>query len=196
MSAAMRPVARTLVALAALAAAAACAGDAGPPGELTLRVLTWAGDQEVTTEQRIADLYAGRHPGVRVVVESAPTRYQERLLTSIAAGSPPDVFLLDGPDIPTFLDRGLTLDLTPWVGRLGWDPERVFPEVMETFRRGGGVYALPKDFTPMVIYADRAVFRRFGVPLPDPEGGWTREAFLQTARSLTRDTTGDGRTDV
>jgi multiple sugar transport system substrate-binding protein len=176
---------------------AACQPNDPAGGDLvTLRVLTWAGDREVTTEQQIADLYAERTPGVRIIVESASTNYQEKLLTSIAAGRPPDVFLLDGPDIPTFLDRGLTLDLSPYVRRLGYEPGRVFPEVLETFERGGGLYALPKDFTPMVVYANRRVFERWGVSLPETAGGWTRDDFLATARALTRDTTGDGRIDL
>jgi multiple sugar transport system substrate-binding protein len=178
------------VALAGLTVAACGGGD-----DLRLRVLVWAGDRELATEQRIADFFERQHPGLRVTVESTPTHYQEKLLTSIAAGTPPAVFLLDGPDIPTFLDRGLTLDLTPYLGKVGYEPDRVLPEVLETFRRGGRLYALPKDYTPMVIYLNRTVFERFDVALP-PDTGWTRAEFLDAARALTRDTTGDGRTDV
>ncbi len=172
--------------------AAGCGRD---DARIRLRVMTWAGDTELATEQRIADRFTERHPGVDVIVESAPAHYQEKLLTSIAANSPPAVFLLDGPDIPTFLDRGLTLDLTPYLDQVGYAPDRVLPEVLETFRRGGRLYALPKDYTPMVLYLNRRVFRRFGVPLPSADG-WTRREFLTAAEALTRDTTGDGRTDV
>jgi multiple sugar transport system substrate-binding protein len=162
---------------------------------VTLRVLHWAGDYEVTREQAIADHFSRTHPGVRVVVESVVTNYDEKLLTSIASGTPPDVFLLDGPDIPTFLDRGLALDLTPYLERAGYDPERVFPQVMEGFRRNGRVFALPKDFTPMVLYLNMDVFHRFGVEPPD-SGGWTWGDFQAAARRLTHDVDGDGRTDV
>jgi len=172
--------------------AAAC----GPADDVTtLRVLHWAGDYEITTEQAIADIFAEEHPGIRVVVESAPSNYDEKLLTSIASGSPPDVFLLDGPDIPTFLDRGLALDLTPYLERAGYDPERVYPHIMESFRRGGRTYALAKDFTPMSIYLNLGVFERFGVEPPTGEG-WTWAEFLETAQRLTHDVDDDGRTDV
>jgi multiple sugar transport system substrate-binding protein len=171
-------------------------GCGGSDGEaVTLRVLHWAGDYEVTTEQTIADRFALMHPGVRVVVESVVTNYDEKLLTSIASGAPPDVFLLDGPDIPTILDRGLALDLTPYLARAGYDAGRVFPQVLEGFERDGRVFALPKDFTPMVLYLNLAVFDRFGVAPPDTSG-WTRAEFLQAARRLTRDVDTDGRTDV
>lgn len=186
-------LAAALVAGAAAIAPLGCAR--GGPEAVTLRVLHWAGDYEVTTEQAIADRFTERHPGVRVVVESVVTNYDEKLLTSIASGSPPDVFLLDGPDIPTVLDRGLALDLTPYLARAGYDPDRVFPRVMEGFRRNGRVFALPKDFTPMVLYLNLGVFDRFGVS-PPPAGGWTWDDFLEKARRLTRDVDGDGRTDV
>jgi len=185
--------ARALVTGVAAATLTACAGSAGE--SVTLRVLHWAGDYEVTAEQAIADRFAEAHPGVRVVVESVVTNYEEKLLTSIASGSPPDVFLLDGPDIPTILDRGLALDLTPYLARAGYDPARVFPQVMEGFERNGRVFALPKDFTPMVLYLNLRVFDRFGVP-PPPADGWTWDDFLDKARRLTRDVDGDGRTDV
>lgn len=183
-----------LAACLAAGAACACGGGSGDD-RITLRVLHWAGDYEVVTEQAIADRFAETHPGVRVIVESVVTNYDEKLLTSIASGSPPDVFLLDGPDIPTFLDRGLALDLTPYLARAGYDARRVFPQVLEGFVRRGRVFALPKDFTPMVLYLNLGVFRRLGVapPLAD---AWTWTEFLETATRLTRDLDGDGRTDV
>lgn len=173
--------------------AGACAPPS--PSAVTLRVLHWAGDYEVTAEQRIADVFAARHPGVTVLVESVVTNYDEKLLTSIAAGAPPDVFLLDGPDIPTYLDRGLALDLTPYLPHLGYDPSRVQPAVMRAFQRGGRTYALPKDYTPMALYLNLDVFERLGVAPPGPHG-WTWRAFQSAARRLTRDLDGDGRTDV
>jgi len=164
-------------------------------GTTSLRVLHWAGDVEITAEQRIADLFAQRHPDVRVVVESAVTGYDEKLLTSIASGSPPDVFLLDGPDIPTLLDRGLVLDLTPYLARAGYDPSRVHPQVLESFRRDGRLYALPKDFTPMVLYLNLGAFQRAGVEPPGTEG-WSWSNFVSASRLLTSDDDGDGRVDV
>jgi len=183
------------VLFAGMAALALAGCGAGAEDAVTLRVLHWAGDYEVTTEQAIADRFAAAHPGVRVVVESVVTNYDEKLLTSIASGTPPDVFLLDGPDIPTVVDRGLALDLTPYLGRAGYDPERVFSQVMEGFRRDGRVFALPKDFTPMVLYLNLGVFDRFGIEPPGADG-WTWAQFLDKARRLTRDVDGDGRTDV
>ena len=200
--------------------AAACSS--GEPGT-TLRVALWAGGHELEIERQVADRYEALHPGVRVALESAPNGYEERLLTSIAAGRPPDVYLLDSPDIPTFVERGLALDLAPYGEALGFRPDSVFAQVADAFRRGESVFALPKDFTPMVLYANRGVLAAAGVEgflpvapapgTPPPAASsqaaprptaasagaapdWTWTDFRRAAEAVVADTDGDGRDDV
>ena len=198
---------RATLVLAALGlAAAGCA-----PGEsdAVLRVALWAGGNELEIERQVADRYEALRPGVRVVLESAPNGYEERLLTSIAAGRPPDVYLMDSPDIPTFVERGLALDLAPYEEALGFRPDSVFGQVADAFRRGASMFALPKDFTPMVLYANRSVLAAGGVegllptgpslagpPSAEPAGGWTWAEFRRAAETVVADTDGDGRKDV
>ena len=185
--------ARCSVAAAFLLAAGACS--AGPPDAVTLRVALWAGGNELEIEQRVADRYEVLRPGTRVVLESAPNGYEERLLTSIAAGRPPDVYLLDSPDIPTFVDRGLAVDFEPYREALGFRADSVFPQVLDAFRRGGSLFALPKDFTPMVLYANRGVLSRADIDLPAGTQ-WTWDQFRGAVRAATADYDGDGRPDV
>ena len=171
-----------------------------PPDTTTLRVALWAGGYELEIEQEVVERYEALRPGTRVLLESAPNGYEERLLTSIAAGRPPDVYLLDSPDIPTFVDRGLAVDFAPYQEALGFRADSVFPQVLDAFRRGGSTFALPKDFTPMVLYANRSVLSRAGVDTPPGSGGssegWTWDDFRHAARAVTADHDGDGRPDV
>ena len=183
-----------------LTATACSRGESGT----TLRVALWAGGHELEIERQVADRYEALHPGVRVVLESAPNGYEERLLTSIAAGRPPDVYLLDSPDIPTFVERGLALDLAPYREALRFRPDSVFGQVADAFRRGESMFALPKDFTPMVLYANRGVLAAAGVEglLPARSSaagqppGWTWADFRRAAEAVVADTDADGRTDV
>ena len=171
------------------------AGCAGAESEGALRVALWAGGYELEVEQQVIDAYRDANPGVRVVLESAPTGYEERLLTSIASGHPPDVYLMDAPDIPTFVDRGLAVDIAPYLDELGFASDQVFPQVLEAFQRADALYAFPKDFTPMVIYVNRSVVRDAGAQGPDGPG-WTFDEFTQAARRATRDADGDGQPEV
>jgi multiple sugar transport system substrate-binding protein len=189
----VRRYAGTLLLLCLPLLLAACApADA----RTTLTVSNWAGWQELRLEQNYIDGFTARRPGVRVSLESVSNQaeYRDRILTSIAAGAPPDAFLLDNIDIPAFVRSGTLLDLAPYAARVGLPLEGFDPNVLAIFRRGPAVYALPKGFTPMVIAYNKDVFDRLGVPYP-PED-WTWERFRATARALTRDLDGDGTADV
>ncbi len=161
----------------------------------TLAVSNWAD----WTEQRLEEAYVHRfgqaHPGVGVALEAVTNgpEYRDRILTSIAADAPPDVVLLDNIDIPAFVNAGVLLDLAPYLERVGLRAADFEPRVLEIFRRGGALYAIPKDYTPMVIAYNKDLFDRAGVPYPGTD--WTWDQFLAAARRLTRDTDGDGVVD-
>jgi multiple sugar transport system substrate-binding protein len=190
-------IVRTPAAVAALGfAASACVAEGAARDAVSLELANWASHLEAAIEREVLDSFAVRHPGVRVTQHSAGTgqaEYRERILTSMAAGAPPDVFLLDNIDIPAFADRGVLLDLRPFLGRLGIDLSGYDSTVLAIFRRGDAVYALPKGYTPMVLAYNKDLFDRAG--LPYPRADWTWDEFLAAARALTRDTDGDGAID-
>jgi multiple sugar transport system substrate-binding protein len=181
-----------LLALAAAAGAPGCAAEAARD---CVRVVSWADYREAALEEEIVDSFAVRHPGIPVCFESLSGAgiYREKVLTSIAAGTPPGVFLLDGIDIPAFVSQDVLLDLAPFAGRVGIDPAAFHPRLRELFEREGRLIAFPKGFTPMVVYFSRDVFDAAGVAYPRP--GWTWDDFRAAAAALTRDTDGDGAPD-
>lgn len=160
-----------------------------------VRVVSWADFRELRLEQEIADSFSVGHPEIPVCFETLGGAgiYREKILTSIAAGTPPNVFLLDNIDIPAFANRGVLLDLAPFASRLGVDVSAFHPRLSELFVRDGSLIAFPKGFTPMVIYYNRTLFDAAG--LPYPHEGWTWSEFRAAARSLTRDSDGDGTVD-
>ena len=160
---------------------------------ITLRVASWATEKEFELETRIIERFMARHEGVTVEFEAIPVGYADKILTSFAAGTVPDVFLLDSPYIPRFLNRNLLLDLRPAADTLGLDLDAYFPGVRRVFEKDGALYALPKDFTPIVMYYNKRLFDAAGVAYPEP--GWTWQDYLEIAQKLTRDTDGDGLID-
>jgi multiple sugar transport system substrate-binding protein len=176
-----------------LVSALACHGRAD---RTVLELANWAEYREADLETRVLAPFEDAHPGVVVQQQSAGTgqaEYRERILTSIVAGTPPDVFLLDNIDVPAFTSRGVTIDLSPYLRRLGVDLTRYDSMVVGIFRRGEAVYALPKGYTPMVMVYNKDLFDRAGVPYPSDD--WTWDDFLRVAKALTRDSDGDGQVD-
>jgi multiple sugar transport system substrate-binding protein len=190
----LRRIARLLSLALALVTAAGCAGDEG--NETLLRVMAWAGPEEREIEQRILDQFREEHPNIRIEYESISANYRERLLTSIVAGSPPDVALLDNGSLGAapFIARGLLVNVATYLDRIGVDTSAYYPEVLNIFRRPGGLYAFPKDFNPIVVYLNKDLFEEAGVALPDQD--WTWDDFERIAKQLTRDLDGDGRNET
>lgn len=174
----------------------ACVPEGAARDTVTLELANWASHFEAAIERDVLDSFTAVYPGIRVTQQSAGTgqsEYRERILTSMVAGAPPDVFLLDNIDVPAFADRGVLLDLRPFLGRLGVDLAGYDSTVLAIFRRGDAVYALPKGYTPMVVVYNRDLFDRAGLAYPGPD--WTWDEFLAAAKALTRDTDGDGAID-
>lgn len=170
------------------------ASAAAPAAGITLRVSNWSSQlRDIEYESRILREFERLHPGVRAVLEPVPANYDQKILTSIVAGSPPDVFLLDSGAIPSYVNKGVVRDLMPYMRRRGFDLSVYFPNVLAIAQRDSALYALPKDFTPLVLYYNKRLFDEAGVPYPPAQWQW--HEFLAAAQRLTRDTDGDGEND-
>src|SRR5439155_1546549 len=130
--------------------------------------------------------YRARHPGLEVAerhVALPAAEYRRLLLVAAAREALPDVFQLDDIGVPAVVDRGHALDLAPSLGRVGVDLTRFDPTVLAMFRRGAGIYALPRGFTPLVVVYNRDLLDRAGIAAPT--GDWTWDDFGLAARRLT-----------
>jgi len=154
-----------------------------------------SGAGAVELQERLLAPYLARHPGLELVGRPIAGRdeYRRALLTALAGDDPPDVFLLDDEDVPRVVDRGVALDLAPYLARGGVDPARYDQTLLAVFRRGAGLYGLPRGYTPVVVAYNKDLLDRAAIPYPTDD--WTWDDFLQIAKQLTRDTDGDGSID-
>lgn len=162
---------------------------AGQP--VTLRVSNWGGPAVdpsfMKVEREIKEDFEAKHPGVRVQIENIPGPtnqcYVPKLLMTFVAGNPPDVITLDASSAAVFINNNLLADLMPLIkADKQFSLDDYFPTAVDIARRDERLYAIPLDFTPMVIIYNRRLFRDAGVPYP--RHGWTREEFLAAARNL------------
>lgn len=161
--------------------------------KITLRVANWGLVEENRIEEEVTAEFMQHHPMIEVQIESIPVNYKEKILTYIASGEPPDVFLLDSVIIPALLNKGILLDLKPYVDSLHIDLGAYFPNVLSIFAKGEKLYALPKDFTPIVMYYNQTLFDQAG--LAYPQNDWTWNDYLRLSQQLTKDFDGDNAID-
>jgi multiple sugar transport system substrate-binding protein len=183
-----RPLTLLLLALA-LALAAGCRGDdeQGP-----VRFLVFGGPEELHAYRDVVAAYREREPDrpVELVETSDRSDLLARLATSFAAGTPPDMFLVNYRYYGQFAAKGV---LEP-VGQHLADSDAFtegdfYPQALDAFRWRGRLMCLPQNVSSLAVYWNRALFRRYGVPAPRP--GWSWGDLLVTATRLTRDAAGN-----
>jgi len=135
-----------------------------------------------------AKYFQAEHPDIEVEI-LAPTGQQwtEKLVTMVAAGIPPDTVFCANWWIADMVERGLFLDITEYVARdKTWNDDEYFPvTITQTFYKGRR-YAVPRHFSPMLMFINQDLFRQSG--LADPPSDWTWDDFVEVARVLTRST--------
>lgn len=158
--------------------------------QVVLRVANWGGVQVdskfMRLERDIREGFEHRHPGVRIQFEQIPGegQYASKLLMMHVTGSVPDVVWVDASSAAVFIDNGVLRDLTPYVRQdPDFDLDGYFESVLNAYRRKDQLYAIPLDFTPMMLFYNRRLFDAAAVPYPQP--GWTWQDFLSAAKQLT-----------
>jgi multiple sugar transport system substrate-binding protein len=161
-----------------------------PDPRTPIRLANWGGASEendfTRTIDRLYREFEQENPGYRIKIESVPgsQEYVNKMLLSFVAGTEPDLMTLDASSAAVFIRNGVLQDLRPYIATdPSFDLDAYFPNVLDTLSHEGGVYAIPADFTPMVMYYNKRLFDEAGVPYPQP--GWSYKDFLETAKRLT-----------
>ena len=180
-----------LILLVAMLAGWTALSHAQTTQKVTLRLTDWADLDEMPLDQKAIAEFRERHPDIDILYEPNPGRqYEEKILTALAVDDPPDVFLLDSKLIPTFTNKHVLLDLSPYIRALGVDTAQWFPNVRDIAKRGAALYAFPKGFTPLMIYYNKDLFD--AAHLPYPATNWSWDDYLALSKRLTSDLNGDG----
>ncbi|MGI6609042.1 MAG: extracellular solute-binding protein [Limnochordia bacterium] len=138
-----------------------------------------------------------KQTGTQVTVIMSDGDYRSKLLAMIAGGTPPDVTdahpVLGAP----FIRDHLFEDLLPYVKRDRVPIDRMPPVgVQGTTAPGGYMWGIPVSIMPVITVFNVDLFAQRGLSNPRQLGeNWTWETLRSSARSLTRDTNGDGVAD-
>jgi multiple sugar transport system substrate-binding protein len=164
-----------LLATACAQGSATKGAESTPGGKVTLRYFTFsAAPDHVKDLDTIVAAFEKEHPGVDVVVETAPyDEYFTKLQTSIAGGTAPDAFELNYENFVTYAAAGSLLDL----GTVADDSDvSVYAqESVAAFKHDGKQYALPASFSTVVLIYNKDLFNKAGVAEPTADWTWADE---------------------
>jgi len=164
--------------------------------KIILRVGTGDSGEGLNPHQEIIAAFEKANPDILVQLEAvAGSDYYTRLLTQIAAGDAPDIMQIGDDAVPMFVSKGGFLALDDYItGAYPLDTSIYLPGTLKPGSYKGVQYFLPKDFSSMAVYYNKKIFDQYKVAYPTDD--WTWDDFLKTAQELTKDTNGDGNTDI
>ena len=133
----------------------------------TLTVQAAGGEGELNAVRDLAAAFEATRPGVSVEVIGVPDQgdHIAKLATSFAAGSPPDVFLLNYRRLGPFVERGVVQP--PAANAID-----LYPATVEAFTYDGQLACLPTNASSTVAYVNETLFVRAGLALPKPDWTW------------------------
>lgn len=161
--------------------------------EAELRFYFGANPQEAEARQTIIDAFMEKYPQVTISPEISDGDPIQELQIQFAGGAPPDI-MMGWHSYAGLAARGIFADLNPFIQN---DEEYAdvvandhMPEFLTMFQMDGNQYILPEQYTGVVIYYNKALFEEAGVEPPPADWddtSWTFDAFLETAKALTKE---------
>lgn len=164
----------------------------------TVSFMIFGDPAEQAAFQGVVEGFHAKQSRVRVEVIALPesSDYMARLTSDFAAGTPPDVFLLNYRRLAQFHNRGALAPLGPLLEAEGtFNPAGYYPIALEAFTDStGALVCIPQNISSQVVYYNKDLFDAASHPYPNP--AWTWAEFRQTALALTRpDGNSDGEPD-
>ena len=179
--------------LVVLLAGCGGSGDGGAgSGSGSISFLVFGDPPEIDAYRTLIAAFERAEPDIDVELIEASDREDliARLSTSIAGGSPPDLFLMNYRFYGQFAARGALEPLEPYVERSDeFELADFYEQAVDAFRWNGRVTCLPQNISSLVVYYNKDLFRRFSVDPPRDGMSWTE--FVERAQFLTRDAAGN-----
>jgi multiple sugar transport system substrate-binding protein len=135
---------------------------------------------EITAET-IAE-FNKKYPGVKV---EAIDYDALKLKTMLAAGTPPDLFRAEAPQVGSLVGQGQLEDLTAPLQAIGITNEKTF-DAAELYVFDGKRYGLPFDWSPdFTVFVNNKLFKKAGLTVPDPSKPLSWAELADLGKKLT-----------
>ncbi len=133
------------------------------------------------------------HPQIHVEYVSGIKKedYAEWLAEQVMGGREPDVFFVLSDDFNLYASMGALMDLSDFIAEDGdFQPEHYYGTALDYGKYEGKSYALPCESVPTLMFVNKSLLAREGIPMPGND--WTWQDFLDICRRVTKDMDGDG----
>ena len=158
-------------------------------GSDALTVALFGTAQDAAARQGLVDGFQGLHPDIPVRIIAIQgqdwSNYFAKILTLVAAGTPPDVVTVATEGTQLFASR-MALPIDEYVQRDAAEMQDYFddvhPSLVEAMMYKGNLFQLPDNFNAANVFYNTAALERAG--LERPRDNWTLDDFFTVARTM------------
>lgn len=183
----MRKACIVLLVLATIVPAALFAAGtqqtAAATGPVTLKFAVW--DQATTVYLKpMVDAFMAKNPDITIeYVDTAANDYPDRWAVLLAGGDTTDLISIkDMPGYAAMATRNQILDLTAYIKRINYNLGQ-YSGLTNEFTVDGKLYCLPFRSDIWILYYNKDLFDKAGVPYPTNDMTW--QQYFDLARRLT-----------
>lgn len=165
---------------------------AAAPKPVTLKV-GLPGSYDVTKKE-IIEGFQKQFPHITLEIQDAPwAEFATKITAQIAGNNAPDIWFQENAIVLGYGKRGVAEDLTSYVKRDLKESDYV-SSLYAAKDANGKVWGIPHGLNPTALAYNKKIFKDAGIEAPTDN--WTYQDMLDTAKKLTKDTNGDGKTDI
>lgn len=158
-------------------------------GDNSLSIAIMGTAADAAARQRAIDAFTRLHPDIPVKVQAIQAAdwkdFFTKILTMVAAGTPPDVVYVATEGAQLFADK-LAHPLDEYLRRDAADMAEFFddvhPSLVEAFMYKGSLYQLPMDWNAANMYYNTTAFQQAG--LQRPADDWTHMDFRDSLAAM------------
>ncbi|HSC92134.1 MAG TPA: extracellular solute-binding protein [Gaiellaceae bacterium] len=126
----------------------------------------WASSPvETALLKQVIQSFERKYPRIHVT-RRALDPYPDAMLAQFAARKPPDVFYIDSNVAPDWVKQRVIWPLNSYIKRYKFNIKPFYPRLLSAFQSGGLIYGFPKDWSPLAMQTNTAMFQRAGVQPP------------------------------
>ena len=185
-----------------LAAACGAPGSDQAPGPggttkapVTIQFAHWGTPDYYERNRQRADDFEKKFPHIKVDILHIQDDFQPKILAMFVANTPPDTHVLDMPKVQAYARREVILPLTPFMKEdKSFKADLLHKKAVEIMSNPKAeLLGMPSGGTPNLFYYNRDMFKASGLASPYElfqQNRWTWQAFLDSAKALTRGTPG------
>src|ERR1051326_5509397 len=139
----------------------------------------------------LVDQFNKSQPNVSIEMTISPwDSLLQKLPTSLATGQGPDLIGFDFNLMPQYAQSGYLMDLSNlWASGTDFDPSNLPDAVTNAAQWQGKYYAIPMNFTPLLMYINKDMFQAAGLDPSKPPQSW--DDWIPAIKSLTKQQSGN-----